>query len=129
MSDIPAPSSSSGSVQPPRPVSLFTIVFLLAIFGAFLLVIRYFYQPVTAPAFVGTPENLPKDLEWRSTRESRQKTLHELHDEHAKKLTSYGWVDQNAKVVRLPIDRAIELTARDLAAKQAKRQPGAPTKQ
>ena len=31
--------------------------------------------------------------------------------------TTYGWVDQPKGVVRLPIDRAIELTVRDLAKK------------
>ena len=31
--------------------------------------------------------------------------------------TSYAWVDQKAGVVRLPIDRAIELTVRDHAKK------------
>jgi hypothetical protein len=131
MSDTPALHPSNGSVQPPRPVSLFTIVFLLAVFAAFLLVIRYFYEPAAAPAFVGTPENLPKELEWRSDRASRAKALHELREAESGKLATYGWVDQNAKVVHLPIDRAIELTARDLTAKQPKRQPaaGAATKQ
>ena len=47
MSDIPA--------TPARPVSLFTIVFLFAVFAAFLLVIRYFYHPTTASAFNATP--------------------------------------------------------------------------
>jgi hypothetical protein len=109
---------SDTSVQPARPVSLFTIVFLLAIFASALLLIRYFYNPVDTPAFVAPADNLPKELEWRASRESRMKALAELHAEEAKKTGSYGWVDRNAGVVQLPIDRAIELTARDLAAKQ-----------
>ena len=32
-----------------------------------------------------------------------------------------GWVDQKAGVVQLPIERAMELTARDLASKQQAR--------
>ena len=102
---------------PARPVSLFTIVFLLAIFAAFLLVIRYFYRPVTVPAFVAPAENLPKELAWRADRDSRQKMLHEVRDAEAKKAGGYGWVDQKAGVVQLPIERAMELTAQKNGAK------------
>lgn len=35
--------------------------------------------------------------------------LQKFRDEEDRQLTSYGWVDQNAGVVRLPIDRAKEL--------------------
>ena len=86
MSDTPA--------TPARPVSLFTIVLLLALFAAFLLVIRYFYHPATTSAFNAPPENLPKDLQWRANPDARRKTLQELHEKEAKQATSYGWVDQ-----------------------------------
>ena len=95
MSDMP--------VTPARPVSLFTIVFLFAVFAAFLLVIRYFYQPATTSAFNAAPDNISKDLEWRANADSRRKTLQELHDDEAKKAASYAWIDQGAKTVRLPI--------------------------
>jgi hypothetical protein len=111
---------SDTTVTPARPVSLFTIVFLFAIFAAFLLVIRYFYNPVATPAFVAPAENLPKDQAWRADRDSRRKTLAEVGQKAAQSTTGYGWIDQKAGVVRLPIDRAMELTARDLAAKQPK---------
>lgn len=127
MSDTPVtparPAPVINVVTPPlaRPVSLFTIVGLFILFAAFLLVIRYFYHPVETPAFVDTPENLSKDLQWRADRASRRKTLEEVRATETQKLTGYGWVDQKAGVVQLPIDRAIELTARDLAAKQPAR--------
>jgi hypothetical protein len=114
MSDTP--------VIPARPVSLFTIVFLFAVFAAFLLVIRYFYNPVTTPAFVAPAENLSKDMQWKADRDSRSKTLQELRAAEAQKATSYGWVDQKAGVVQLPLQRAMELTAQDLASKQQVRQ-------
>lgn len=110
MSDTPA--------TPARPVSLFTLVFLFAVFGAFLLVIRYFYHPASDPAFVATPENLSKDLAWRADRDSRRKTLQELEEEQKKRASTYAWIDQRAGIVQLPIERAMELTARELAAKQ-----------
>ena len=113
---------SDNNVMPARPVSLFTIVFLFAIFAAFLLVIRWFYHPPASPAFVGTPDNLSKDLQWRSDRESRRKALADLQEAESKKAAAYGWVDQKAGVVQLPIERAMELTGHDLAAKQQIRQ-------
>ena len=114
MSDIPA--------TPARPVSLFTIVFLFAVFAAFLLVIRYFYNPTTTPAFTGTPENITKETEWRSNPATRRQALNELQETQAKQAGKYGWVDQKAGVVQLPIERAMELTARDLNSKQQVRQ-------
>jgi hypothetical protein len=114
MSDTP--------VTPARPVSLFTVVFLFAVFAAFLLVIRYFYQPTTTSAFAAAPDNISKDLEWRANAAKRRETLKQLHEAEAKQAVGYGWVDQKAGVVRLPIERAMELTARDLASKQQVRQ-------
>jgi hypothetical protein len=110
MSDTP--------VTPPRPVSLFTIVLVFALFAAFLLVIRYFYHPATSSAFNAAPENISKELEWRANAAARREALRELQQKEAKQAASYGWVDQKAGVVQLPIERAMELTARDLAAKQ-----------
>jgi hypothetical protein len=109
---------SDSNATPARPVSLFTLVFLFAVFAAFLLVIRWFYQPAPAWAVNSTPDNLSKDLEWRANPASRQKVLSDLHEAESKKAASYGWVDQKAGTVQLPIERAMELTARDLAAKQ-----------
>lgn len=110
MSDISAP--------PARPVSLFTVVFMLAIFAAFLLVIRYFYQPATVSTANAAPDNLSKDLAWRATVDSRRKVLTEVRQNETKQLASYAWVDQKAGVVQLPVDRAIELTAQKYGAKK-----------
>jgi hypothetical protein len=109
---------SDTSATPARPVSLFTIVLLMLVFAAFLLVIRWFYHPAATTAFNGTPENLPKDMEWRANTDARRKTLHETREKEAKDATTYGWVDKSAGVVRLPIDRAMELTAEKYATKK-----------
>ncbi|MBM3879114.1 MAG: hypothetical protein FJ387_05275 [Verrucomicrobia bacterium] len=42
--------------------------------------------------------------------ELRLKNLAELRAENQTALTSYGWIDKNKGLVRLPIARAIELT-------------------
>src|SRR5437763_17087106 len=110
---------SDHAAMPARPVSLFTIAFLLSIFAAFLLVIRWFYHPASTPAFVAPAENIPKDLAWRADRASRQKTLHEVREAEAKKAGSYGWVDQKAGVVELPSERAMELTVEKYGSKSS----------
>jgi hypothetical protein len=97
--------------QPARPVSLFTIVFVLALFAAFLLVVRYFYAPARVLPQNLAAENIPAELSWRATPEARRQTLAEQRTAEAKQLSSYGWADQVAGKVQLPIDRAMELTA------------------
>lgn len=112
MSDHPA--------SPARPVSLFTIVFLLVLFAAFLLVVRYFYQPSTTLPNTVAAENYPKekDAQWRATAEDRRKALVETRTAQQKQLTTYAWIDQQAGKVQLPIDRAMELTAQHYGARR-----------
>lgn len=108
MSDLPAP----------RPVSLFTTVFIFALFAAGFFVVRHYYRPTAAAPFVAAPENMSKDLEWKATRDSRRATLQDLRDTQAKQGGAYGWVDQKAGVVHLPIERAMELTAQQYSRKK-----------
>ena len=109
---------SDYSTSPARPVSLFTIVFLMLLFAAFLLVIRYFYQPSTTMPYAQSAENYPKekDVEWRANAENRRKALVDTRDAQMKQLNSYGWADQKAGKVQLPIERAMELTAKQYGA-------------
>lgn len=115
---------STGTTERPRPVSLFTTVFLLALFAVFFFVVRYFYTPADVAPQNGAAENLPKELAWRATSESRRATLNELRQEQAKQASSYGWVDQKAGVVRLPIERAMQLTIEQHGGKQPSRSGG-----
>jgi hypothetical protein len=48
----------------------------------------------------------------------RTKTYAEVKAEETQKLTTYGWVDQNAGSVRIPIDRAMELVLAPLNSKK-----------
>jgi len=109
---------SEPAVNPARPVSLFTIILLLGVFSIFLFVIRYTYQPAPMSAYNAAPENLAKDWEWRATAELRRKALQELREKEAKQASSYGWVDQAAGVVQLPLDRAMELTVKQYGSRR-----------
>lgn len=109
---------SDTSAAPARPVSLITTVFVLALFVAFVFVVRHFYVPTSTSPQNAAAENLSKELEWKATNVSRRATLQELRAQETKQTTSYGWVDQKAGVVRLPIERAMELTAARYGAKK-----------
>src|SRR5581483_549138 len=113
---------SDPTTTPARPVSLFTIVFLFVLFGAFFLVVRRYYHAPTAPVYAQEAENFnkdkSKDLEWRTNRDTRRAYLNETRKETAQEATTYGWVDKDKGVVRLPLDRAMELTAQKYGRKQ-----------
>jgi hypothetical protein len=50
--------------------------------------------------------------------EAREKKLHDSRNAADQELTSYSWVDKGKGIARIPIDRAMELTLRDLASKK-----------
>ena len=102
-----------------RPVSLFTIIFVFVLFAAFFFVVRYFYQPAELAPQNAAAEKLPEDQKWRATSQSRRATLNELKQAQAEQISGYMWVDQQAGVVRLPIERAMEIVVQDANAKQS----------
>jgi len=50
------------------------------------------------------------------TRDERLKTLAQLNADSQKTLTTYHWVDKPKGIISIPIDRAMELVLKDLAA-------------
>lgn len=91
--------------QSPAPFSTWVgVVLLFALFGAIVV------------AVIGPT---PRGDNYEQTRaESRAKKLKDARDEESKALTSYAWIDKNKGTVRLPINRAMELTVADLANKK-----------
>lgn len=92
----------------PHRTPVFTTVLVLLCFAAFGLLAWKVYVPraYTVDKIEGV--RTPAD----------RKTLLTAHqaNEHVA-ATSYAWVDPKTGTVRLPIDRAIELTVRDHAKK------------
>ncbi len=91
MSDATAPSSNSS----------FTVNLLAAVggFAIFLLILVVAYLPNQAePAGDGV-----------KTPEQRKAALAELRGKEKTAATTYGWVDRDAGVVRIPISQAKEL--------------------
>lgn len=60
------------------------------------------------------------DLEVKRA-EERAKALAELQAQNQEALGTYGWIDQPKGIVRLPVERAMELTARTWQNPQAGR--------
>jgi hypothetical protein len=88
----------------------FGIVFLFILFGVIVL------------AVVGP---MPRGSDYEETRaKKRMENLKTSREEAAKALTTYGWIDKNKGVTRIPIERAMELTVAELA--QQKPVPAGP---
>ena len=86
------------------------IVLLFALFGVIVLA-------VIGPA--------PRGSDYEETRaKKRADVLKTTRDEATKALTTYGWIDKNKGVARVPIERAMELTIAELA--QRKPAPAGP---
>ncbi len=105
---------SDQNTPAPRPVSLVAIVALLALLSLFgLVTVRVYTHHRSAAPQNEAPENLSKDLAWKATPELRQTALSDLRAKQALQATTYGWVDQKAGIVRLPIDRAMDLVVQE----------------
>src|SRR3984893_13827313 len=91
--------------QSPAPLSTWVgVVLLFALFGVIVVA-------VIGPA--------PRGDNYEQMRaDARAKKLKDARDEETKALASYAWIDKNKGTVRLPIDRAMELTVADLANKK-----------
>jgi hypothetical protein len=93
-----------------RPVSLVAVVAIFVLLSAFGLVAMRVYLPGRSAAPQNeVPDNLTKDLAWKATPASRRQALLDLRKKQADQAAAYGWVDQKAGVVQLPIERAMEL--------------------
>src|SRR5690606_168995 len=77
-----------------------TLIATIGGFAIFAIILVVAYLP-NKVAFAGDGVKTP---------EERKAALAELRGKDHTTATTYGWVDQEKGVVRLPLDRAIELT-------------------
>src|SRR6266513_3063138 len=99
--------SAASQTPERRPISFRAwvgIVLLFLFFGIFVLVL-----------VAATPHGDNYDAKRAQAREEKLKTT---RDTANKELNAYAWVDKAKGVTRIPIDRAMQLTMRDLASKK-----------
>jgi hypothetical protein len=85
-----------------------TLAAIVGGFAIFLLILFIAYLPQK-------PAPLP---EGTKTPEQRTALLAEARAKDKSAATTYGWIDQQKGIVRLPTDRAVELTIQELNAKK-----------
>ena len=101
-------SDSPSNFSFPHRTPVFTAIVVLVCFALFGWLARKIYSP---HAFT------VDKVEGIKTPEERKALLAEHRAKEQAGATGYGWVDRKAGIVRLPIDRAIELTVQEHAKK------------
>ena len=102
MSDSPANFSF------PHRTPVFTALIVIACFAAFAWLAKKIYSPHAYTV---------QQVEGVRTPADRKALLAEHREKEQAEAAGYAWIDQKAGVVRVPIDRAMELTVRDHAKK------------
>ena len=99
------------------PETLREIAHTRAPFSAWLGVVLLFVLfGVIVLAIIG-PSPRRDDYEIKRAK-ARAENLKTLREEDAKALTTYGWINKDKGVARIPIERAMELTVTELAQKK-----------
>jgi hypothetical protein len=93
-----------------------TLLAALGCFVIFLVVLDVAYIPQRAAAPEVDLGKIPPEEQWKYTPAGRQAHLAEMRARERTAQTTYAWIDRGRGVVQLPIDRAMELTLRDLNA-------------
>ena len=102
MADVTSPPTAT---RPPISFGAWLgVVLLFLFFGIFVFVL-----------VAATPHG--NNYEQKRA-EARGKKLNDARNAATQELNSYAWVDKGKGVARIPIDRAMQLTLRDLASKK-----------
>ena len=95
----------------PLHVSRLSVIAVLSACGLFLI-IGLFIRQTPSPVQPDITD-VPEADRWKLSADGRAAKLVELHAKEASQSSAYAWVDQGFGVVRLPIDRAMELTVQE----------------
>ncbi len=95
---------SNESTQQQPQVPLLPLAAIVGLFFLFLFLVFIFYVRERPPT-VASGSLLP---------EERHELLRELRETEKETMTTYGWVDRDEGMVRLPIERAMELTIQEI---------------
>ena len=101
-----------------KSVSWVSVAAVFGCFALFLFIIYLAYLPQREKTAEADLSQVSADERWQYSAEGRASHLADLRAREQTEQTTYGWVDQKAGVIRLPIDRAMQLTLQDLQAKK-----------
>ncbi len=101
--------SEAQSVKPSYNDVNTTTLAVVAVVGALLLLVIVLFTQ----AYYNHFAQVELDQKYQTPEQ-----LRELRARQRGQLNAYRWVDQSKKIVAIPIDQAIELTAQELAAHQ-----------
>jgi hypothetical protein len=101
-----------------KSVSWVSVAAVFGCFALFLFIIYLAYLPQREKTAEADLSQVSADERWQYSAEGRASHLADLRAREQTEQTTYGWVDQKAGIVRLPIDRAMQLTLQDLQAKK-----------
>jgi hypothetical protein len=90
---------------------LFTGVGVLVGIGVVLAAMAWLRSSMPGPIFQPTASPAPADLETIAQWCEPDPVLAQLRQREERLLTTYGWVDRDAGLVRIPIDEAMRLVA------------------
>jgi hypothetical protein len=102
----------------PKSVSWVSVLAVFGCLALFLVIIWIAYLPQREKTDEADLSQVSPDDRWQYSPDGRADKLKDLRAHEQTELTTYGWIDQKAGVVRLPIDRAMELTVQALQAKK-----------
>ncbi len=102
------PTDTNHTVHAPR-LSLIALIAGCALFVAVILVLRLGHAPVQVDL-----TKVPEIDRWKFSPEGRAAKLSELRAKEQLMATTYGWLDRKEGIIRLPIDRSLELTLQEL---------------
>lgn len=97
------------STSPSRSDFAVTIGVVLACFLVFGVIVGITYLKNRDTTVAVDLTKIDAADQWKYTVEGRAARLAEVRGKEQTAATTYGWVDQPAGVVRLPIERAMEL--------------------
>jgi hypothetical protein len=112
--------SQSSQLPPGVPEGRFrfwsTFLAVLGCFLIFVIVLFIAYVPQRRLAPEVDLTRIPADEQWKFTAAGRQARFDEIRAKEQAAATSYSWIDRDKGIVQLPIERAMQLTLRDLNA-------------
>ena len=120
MSETPhSAGSHNGGHEPTdvnvRPLAMYAAVLALTVVGALVLMwaLFQFYQAMPVreggPVSPLTAERVPPPRPRLQTMETQGEDLAVNRASEKQALTTYGWVDKKAGIVRIPVQRAMDL--------------------